>query len=122
GITTDTSSGSCPDRDHGSKSRALVRSPIGSAPWATSASLRSVRPGRVSSDEGRTFEGLDAIKLWHAEARKKYQHTVEPLDIAQRDSKTVVTGRVSGNFPSSPVSLEHVFELAGNKIASLEIR
>jgi SnoaL-like protein len=76
----------------------------------------------IVRDEGRTFEGLDAIKLWHAEARKKYQHTVEPLDIAQRDSKTVVTGRVSGNFPSSPVSLEHVFELAGNKIASLEIR
>jgi hypothetical protein len=73
-------------------------------------------------DEGRTFEGLEAIKVWHAEARKKYQHTVAPLNIVQRDGKTVVTGRVSGSFPNSPVNLEHIFELAGNKVVSLDIR
>ena len=27
----------------------------------------------------------------------------------------------SGNFPNSPVNLEHIFQLRGGKIASLEI-
>jgi len=35
--------------------------------------------------------------------------------------KTVVTNRLTGNFPGSPVNLEFVFRLEGNKIASLEI-
>ena len=39
----------------------------------------------------------------------------------QEDSKTVVTNRGAGNFRGSPVNLEFVFGLEGNKIASLEI-
>jgi len=73
-------------------------------------------------DEGRIFEGLDAIKAWHAEARRQYHHTVEPLVVANRDGRTILTARVSGDFPGSPVDLEHVFEIAGDKIISLEIR
>jgi hypothetical protein len=38
------------------------------------------------------------------------------------ESRTIVTGKVSGNFPNSPVTLEHIFRLDGDKIASLEIR
>ena len=33
----------------------------------------------------------------------------------------VVTARVSGNFPNSPANLDHVFEIHGDRIASLEI-
>src|SRR5438034_3896445 len=79
--------------------------------------------GAVVRDEGRTIEGLTAIKQWKSETKKKYQHTVEPLLASvQEDGKTVVTNRVAGNFPGSPVNLEFVFGLEGNKIASLEIR
>jgi hypothetical protein len=63
-----------------------------------------------------------AIKQWKSETNKKYQHTVEPLACVREDGKTVVTNRVAGNFPGSPVNLEFVFGLEGNKIASLEIR
>jgi ketosteroid isomerase-like protein len=73
-------------------------------------------------DEGRTIEGLAAIKQWKAETRKKYQHTVEPLASAQKDGKTIVTNRLTGNFPGSPIEVDFVFTLDGNKIASLEIR
>ena len=76
----------------------------------------------VVRDEGQSIEGLAAIKRWKAETRKKYQHTVEPLASAQKDGKTIVTGRVTGNFPGSPIELQFIFELEGNKIASLEIR
>jgi hypothetical protein len=75
----------------------------------------------VVRDEGQTIEGLQAIKQWKAETRKKYQHTVEPLLSVQKDGKTIVTNRLTGNFPGSPIELEFVFTLDGDKIASLEI-
>ena len=76
----------------------------------------------VVRDEGKTIKGLAAIKQWKAETKKKYQHTIEPLASAQQYGKTVVTNRLTGNFPGSPIELEFVFTLDGNKIASLEIR
>jgi ketosteroid isomerase-like protein len=75
----------------------------------------------VVRDENQTIEGLAAIKQWKAETRKKYQHTVEPLASIQKDGKTIVTNRLTGNFPGSPIELEFVFTLDGDKIASLEI-
>ena len=76
----------------------------------------------VVRDEGKTIEGLAAIKKWKAETKKKYQHTIEPMAVAEKDGKTIVTNRLIGNFPGSPIELEFVFTLDGNKIASLEIR
>ena len=73
-------------------------------------------------DEGRTIKGIAAIKTWRRENREKYHHTVEPLGVTERDGKTVVSAKVSGNFPGSPVNLDHIFELHGDKIVSLEIR
>jgi hypothetical protein len=76
----------------------------------------------VVRDEGQTIAGLAAIKQWKAETRRKYQHTIEPLASAQRDDKTVVTNRLTGNFPGSPIDLQFIFEIDGDKITSLEIR
>jgi ketosteroid isomerase-like protein len=75
----------------------------------------------VVRDEGKTIEGLAAIKQWKAETTKKYQHTVEPIASVQKGDKTIVTSRLTGNFPGSPIELEFVFTLDGNKIASLQI-
>jgi hypothetical protein len=73
-------------------------------------------------DERQTIEGLAAIKAWRIETSKKYNHTVEPLTIAERDGKVIVTGKVAGNFPGSPINLDHVFQLENDRIVSLEIR
>jgi hypothetical protein len=51
------------------------------------------------------------IAQWNSGAREKYHHTVEPIGAVTRDSRIVVTGRVSGDFPGSPVDLEHIFRL-----------
>jgi hypothetical protein len=75
----------------------------------------------VVQDESRTIEGLAAIKQWMLETRKKYQHTIEPLASIQKEGKTIVTNRLTGNFPGSPIELEFVFTLEGDRIASLEI-
>ena len=75
----------------------------------------------IVRDEGQTYRGLVAIKQWKVGARKKYQYTIEPLASARKGVKTIVTNRLTGNFPGSPVDLQFVFELDGNKIVSLEI-
>ncbi len=76
----------------------------------------------VVRDEGQTVAGLDAIKHWKAETKRKYQHTIEPLASVQRDGKTIVTNRLTGNFPGSPIDLQFSFEIDDDKITSLEIR
>ena len=75
----------------------------------------------VVRDEGRAIEGLPAIKRWKTETKKKYQHTVEPLTSTQKEGKTIVINRLTGNFPGSPIELEFVFTLDADKIVSLEI-
>jgi ketosteroid isomerase-like protein len=86
------------------------------------ALAQSFAEDAVVRDEGRRIEGLPAIKEWKAETKKKYQHTIEPLACARKDDKTIVTNRLTGNFPGSPIELEFVFTLDGDKIVSLEIR
>jgi len=75
----------------------------------------------VVRDEGHTYNGRAAIKKWKEDASAKYEYTSEALTCEQKDGKIVVTCRLTGNFPGSPVDLRFFFELAGEKIASLEI-
>ena len=78
-------------------------------------------PNATVRDEGRSYQGLAAIREWKAETRKKYGHTVAPLAIADRDGRTVLTAKLTGDFPGSPVTLEFSFVLEDGKIVSLEI-
>jgi SnoaL-like domain len=75
----------------------------------------------VVKDEGHTYRGRAAIKQWKADASTKYQYTSEPFACEQKDGKFVVTSRLTGNFPGSPVNLRFFFGLDGDKIASLDI-
>jgi hypothetical protein len=79
-------------------------------------------PDATVRDEGRTRRGLTEIAAWRRETTEKYRHTVEPLAVAERDEKVIVTSRVSGNFPGSPITLDFVFRLEDGKISSLEIQ
>src|SRR5688500_15488465 len=72
-------------------------------------------------DEGHTHQGRAAIKKWKTDASAKYQYTNEPLACEEKDEKIVVTSHLVGNFPGSPVDLRFLFDLEGDKIASLEI-
>ncbi len=87
-----------------------------------SASEHCFAADAVVRDESRTIAGIDAIKAWRAETAAKYAHRVEPLDMAVHDGRTVVTCRVTGNFPGSPVSLDHIFQIDGDRIIALDIR
>jgi hypothetical protein len=76
----------------------------------------------VVRDEGRERQGNAAICEWVAEVSRKYRPTVDVLDVAAIDNQTIVTGRVAGNFPGSPINLRYAFTVAGEKIVRLEIR
>jgi hypothetical protein len=67
------------------------------------------------------YEGLAAITAWKAQTKKKYHHTVTPLDVAQENDKTVLTATLTGDFPGSPVTVKFAFVLEAGKILSLEI-
>jgi hypothetical protein len=78
-------------------------------------------PGAIVHDEGQTYEGVNAIKNWMTATKKKYGHTITPLDLIEVDDQTVLRARLAGNFPGSPVTVNFRFVLAGGKIYSLKI-
>lgn len=75
----------------------------------------------VVKDEGHTHQGRAAIMQWKTEVSAKYQYTCEPLTCEQSNGKVVVTCRLAGNFPGSPVDLRFFFGLESDKIANLEV-
>ena len=85
------------------------------------AVCRCFSENAVVKDEAQSYKGSAAIKQWRTEVASKYEFTSEPFACEEKDGKIVVTSRLTGNFPGSPVDLRVFFELQGDKIASLEI-
>lgn len=73
------------------------------------------------NDENRTHQGIEAIHAWQHEARQAFTYQVEPLEAVHRDGRLMVTAQVTGNFPGSPITLNHLFLLEEGRIHSLEI-
>ena len=77
--------------------------------------------GAVVIDERQEYRGRTAIARWKAATSAKFRYAVEPLGVHVSADQTTVTGRVTGDFPGSPVDLRYRFTLEGDKIARLEI-
>ena len=75
----------------------------------------------IVKDEGHTYNGRAEILQWKEVTTSKYQYTSEPFLCEKRDREIVVTSRLTGNFPGSPVDLRYFFKLAGDTISALEI-
>lgn len=85
------------------------------------AVARCFTDNAVVKDEGHIYNGRAAIRRWKEDVSAKYTYTCEPLKSEEQEGKTVVTCRLTGNFPGSPVALRFCFQLEGEQIASLEI-
>lgn len=72
-------------------------------------------------DEGGTSHGIEAIQQWMTKTNTKYHHLIEPLAVQQEDQATIVTNRLTGTFPGSPIEVPFRFVLRGGKIARLDI-
>jgi ketosteroid isomerase-like protein len=76
----------------------------------------------VVQDEGREMRGLLAIKEWSDKSFEKFQFDIAPTGLGETGDKTLLTATVTGNFPGSPVSLDFIFVIKGDKIAALSIQ
>lgn len=72
-------------------------------------------------DDGETLVGQAAIRAWKEGVFAKFESTAEPRQIVRDGDAYLVTALVSGNFPGSPIDLDHRFALAGSAIATLVI-
>jgi hypothetical protein len=75
----------------------------------------------VVRDEGQTYEGVAAISDWMAATKKKYGHTITPLELAGRGGHSTLKARLAGSFPGSPVMGNFDFVLGDGKIRALAI-
>ena len=73
-------------------------------------------------DEGHIHRGRDAIRSWKREADTKYGYVMEPLEASVGDKVVKLRARLTGNFPGSPVELNHTFTVENDQITSLEIK
>lgn len=75
----------------------------------------------VVLDEGRTHSGPAAIAAWKTASSARYRYSVQPLSLETQGHGYLVTSRVSGDFPGSPVDLRYRFTLEQDRVAALEI-
>ena len=76
--------------------------------------------GRVH-DEKQDHVGRGAIRDWAADTRRRYRFRAEVLDARDAPGETVVSARLTGTFPGSPVELTYRFSVAPDGITSLRI-
>ena len=76
----------------------------------------------VVVDESQTFQGTAAIRGWREGAASKYQYTTEVIGTKHiGEESTLVTGRLTGNFPGGTAELQWRFTVLGDLIRRLEI-
>lgn len=85
------------------------------------AAAGTFAPEGQVKDERQSHTGRAAIAAWMAEGKAKYQHTSEVVSAETSGDGQVVTVKVSGNFPGSPIMLDHAFRIADGQIVALEI-
>jgi hypothetical protein len=72
-------------------------------------------------DEGQTHTGADEVRQWKRETEYRYTYTIEPTELEQRNGKWIITAKLAGNFPGSPVDLVYEFTIADGAIEALRI-
>lgn len=85
------------------------------------ALMATLSPEAIVEDEHRRHAGLDAIRDWWIEAKRKTPHVNAPIDAKTTGDVTQVRIRVSGDFPGSPVILLFTFAVVNDAIMRLEI-
>src|ERR1700682_6845028 len=76
------------------------------------AAPRCFAPDATVYNKGQTYEGVAAIKNWIAATKKKYGHTIAPLELAECGGQSVLKARLAGSFPGSLITVLFRFVLA----------
>lgn len=75
----------------------------------------------VVGDEHSRYEGVEAIRAWMEGAVAEYDQTSEVQEVLESEGGYLCRCLVSGNFDGSPLMIDHLFVLAGDRIVSLTI-
>jgi len=75
----------------------------------------------IVHDEGQEYRGVVAIRKWLASTVKKYVFTLTPIDLSLEKRETVLSVKMEGDFPGSPLSARFRFVLREGRIARLDI-
>jgi len=78
-------------------------------------------PDAIVHDENADIVGRHAIAAWAADTIQKYRFTMDVLDWKPAADGGVMTARLEGNFPGSPIELDYQMTFKDGKIASLKI-
>ena len=73
-------------------------------------------------DEGQDYHGRGSIRQWKQAADAKYRYVLQTVNVQTLGTLVTMRARLTGDFPGSPVEVDHIFRLSSDKIASLEIR
>lgn len=87
----------------------------------TTAALHCFAPRAHVHDDGQHYSGRDEIGAWLTRTQQATPFTQEVTHAEPGTDETVVTLRVTGDFPGSPLSLRAHFRLYGGLIHDLRI-
>ena len=80
----------------------------------------------VITDDAHKYQGIAAIKDWDDEKNIGANITMNPIEIAEGDGKTVLTAEMDGNFDKTglpdPFLMDLYFTHDENLISALEYR
>lgn len=95
---------------------------FGLSPDADRAALVTVfAEDAVVHDEAREHRGIQAIRDWRVDTMARTPFTARPLSVEERGNTVIVPTEVTGDFPGSPLTLNHRFTLRDDRITALEI-
>lgn len=75
----------------------------------------------VVKDEGHTHYGAASIKEWIGTAFANYSPVLEVSNVQSSPDGSVITGKVSGTFPGSPIMLSYHLTHNDHLITNLRI-
>ena len=75
----------------------------------------------VVRDDGRTYVGIEEIVAWKSAVSTAFTFTQKIESVNTPGSAVVVSVKVEGDFPGSPVQLHHHFTLDGDRISALTV-
>lgn len=79
-------------------------------------------PDAHVQDDGRTYDGLDAVATWIAQSSSEYTYTVTRTgQQLGEDGDVTLQVRLDGTFPGGTVTLRYRFQLEDDLISRLVI-
>ncbi|MCY0977865.1 nuclear transport factor 2 family protein [Chryseobacterium wangxinyae] len=71
------------------------------------------------SDEGKKHDGKAEIEKWIDKSKTDYKATMEPLNYDEKED--ILSAKIAGSFPGSPLILKFHFKIADGKIQNLKV-